>query len=385
MLSDPSERATIDGPALRPSVCAALERVVDLQRSTRERLAPPHPAVVKYAEQHGLMGLRAHNPGGWLATLAVDGPPLSHGSKLYHLTHIAKTGGRSVHQEIKELTGHVAGAEQCHPPFVHQSRINIVFLREPRRHVISMYLHGASVGRNRSSADRERRSWVRRQLSGYPMGMDALGLHAWLRHFSRGWTPTAGDFRSYNPLNMQARSLTCRATHWNADFVSSCDEACSHHTGPNASDARPSLEAALGVVRAVHFVGVTELLPEALCVLEYRVTGAASTDCARPRPVVRNPAVDRFAHANLGVSGLAPPVLAELDAVSVIDQQVYKAALVRLLCEIRALEAATQRQILTAERSAAAIDPGAVPVHTWRARPLALPSDLGAREGAACH
>lgn len=41
----------------------------------------------------------------------------------------------------------VGGAEQCHAPFVHESRVSVIFFREPRGHVLSQYLHAAYAGR----------------------------------------------------------------------------------------------------------------------------------------------------------------------------------------------------------------------------------------------
>ena len=55
------------------------------------------------------------------------------------------------------------------------------------------------------------------------------GYSNWLTHFADGWSPAKGDFYSYNPLNMMARTLTCRDERWNCDYVGSCDSPCAHH------------------------------------------------------------------------------------------------------------------------------------------------------------
>ena len=68
-------------------------------------------------------------------------------TRLFHMTHIAKTGGRSVRSEMLRLVRPVGGAEQCYPPFAHASRVNVIFFREPRGHVLSQYLHGAYAGK----------------------------------------------------------------------------------------------------------------------------------------------------------------------------------------------------------------------------------------------
>ena len=388
-----------------PTVCQAHERHAAQLRAQAEP-AKPHPLVLKYAQSHGLANLPDLHQlgGGRLASLANS-------SRLWHLTHIAKTGGRAVQKELSRIAGRVAGAEQCMQPFRHPSRINVIFFREPRAHVLSQYMHGATVGRNRRDITRSDRKWQRRNASGYPMGLDAAGLSggfaAWVAHFARAWTPSRGDFFSYNPLNMQSRSLTCRDerkhsrqrlgpnpkpldctglalrlsapvspltvpprsppvnillypmrcarvwTDWNVDFVTSCEVPCSHHVGPNASDASPSLAAALAALHSAHFVGILELLPESLCVFEHRVKGAASANCARQRRVVRNPGQAHDASRRPTLTALPVELMREVDAITTVDRQVYAAAIIRVLCDVAALERETGRTILTPARRAA--------------------------------
>ncbi len=195
-------RATDPG-SLDAGVCDELERFAARWRSDAPRRAPVHPLLAKHAASHGLEGLRRPTGGGRLASLANS-------SRIFHMTHIAKTGGRSVRAELMRLVRPVGGAEQCYPPFMHASRVNIIFFREPRAHALSQYLHGATVGREKPNA-----KWLRRKAAGYPMGdgPDGLagGLARWAAYFAHGWTPARGDFFSYNPLNMMARTLTRRA------------------------------------------------------------------------------------------------------------------------------------------------------------------------------
>ena len=201
-LSSTLARAGEPGTA-QPGVCADLERIAARHRAVAPRRAPVHPLLAKHVASHGLGGLRRNDEGGRLASLANT-------SRIFHMTHIAKTGGRSVRAELQRLVRPVGGAEQCYPPFVHESRVNIIFFREPRAHALSQYLHGATVGREKPNA-----KWLRRKAAGYPMGdgPDGLagGLARWAAYFAHGWTPARGDFFSYNPLNMMARTLTRRA------------------------------------------------------------------------------------------------------------------------------------------------------------------------------
>ena len=253
---------------LAPSdgMCDNVAALAWQHRTLAPRRTPVHPLVILSAKKRLPEGQAYHVEEGRLGSW-------NNSSRLFHMTHIAKTGGRSVRVELQRLVKPVAGAEQCYAPFVHQSRINIVFFREPRSHALSMYLHGAYAGRA-----------ARRRAAGYPFvrGDDMAGFGSWVSHFGIGWTPSRGDFYGYNPLNMQARTLTCTDNRWNCDYLKECDTPCAHHVGRNASDAIPPLDVALAAVHTADFVGVLELLPESLCVVEYRKQGRLPAHCACP-------------------------------------------------------------------------------------------------------
>ena len=370
--------------APRPGgVCVELERFAATYRAEAPRRAPVHPLLAKHVTNHGLGAVRRSEDGGRLASLANT-------SRIFHMTHIAKTGGRSVRAELLRLVHPVGGAEQCYPPFVHPTRVNIIFFREPRAHVVSQYLHGAtvgSVGRKGPNA-----KWLRRRDAGYPMGDgdggQAGGLARWAAHFAHGWTPARGDFFSYNPSNMMGRALSCRNEEWNCDYVRSCEAPCAHHVGNDAADATPPLGVALGGVHAADVVGVLELLSESLCVVEYRVRRRLSEECfcaddgggggggaggaaggasggggagggggggggggkRRGRVHVRNPGQRKA--ARLSTASLPEATLRDIDAITTVDAQVFRSAVLRLLCDIRAVEAATGRTVLCPARLA---------------------------------
>lgn len=284
-------------------------------------------------------------------------------TRIFHMTHIAKTGGRSVRVELMRLVRPVGGAEQCYWPFVHPSRINVVFFREPRSHVLSQYLHGAYAGRT-----------ARRRAAGYPRvdGDDLAGFARWVHHFAVDWEPSKGDFYGYNPLNMMARTLTCTDERWNCDYVKECEAPCAHHVGARAADATPPLADALAVVHTADFVGVLELLPESLCLVEYRKTGRLPSHCvcapdanggvsqsggggggiSKHVAHVLNSRKQRAAR-KVSVAEAPTDVLRELDEITRIDARVYRAAVLRVLCDVRALEVATQSRVLCAPRLAA--------------------------------
>jgi len=125
------------------------------------------------------------------------------------------------------------------------------------------------------------------------------------------------------------------------------------------ADAKPPLGDALAAVHTADFVGVLELLPEALCVLEYRVRGKLPQHCTcggaggTPRRAhVRNSRRERARRA-VTLSELPPPMLRRLDAITEVDRLVYRGAVLRLLCDLQALEAATGLPVLCTDRLAA--------------------------------
>ena len=206
-------------------------------------------------------------------------------------------------------------------------------------------------------------------------GDDLAGFARWVSHFAEGWSPRAGDYYGYNPLNMMARTLTCTDERWNCDYLKECEAPCAHHVGQRAADATPPLAEALAVVHTADFIGVLELLPESLCLVEYRKTGRLPPHCVcaseggggaaaaaaaagggkRGGKRVAHVMNSRKQRASRKVSvGEAPPeVLRQLDAVTRIDALVYRAAVLRVLCDVRALELATGSRVLCAPRVAA--------------------------------
>ena len=281
------------------AACDDLSELSALFLATAPRRAPVHPLVLKAAETHRLGTDRAPGRlGSWVNT-----------SRLFHMTHIAKTGGRSVRSEMLRLVRPVGGAEQCYPPFAHASRVNVIFFREPRGHVLSQYLHGAYAGKA-----------AKRRAAGFPHvdGDDIAGLARWAAHFARGWTPAAGDFLGYNPLNMMARTLTCRDERWNCDYITSCDAPCAHHVGQDA----------------------------------HKVGGVHGGEPSRGRAHVMNARSQRSRAKKVTMTDAPPEVLADVDAITAVDAKVYRAAVLRLLCDIRALEEAAGARVLCPARLA---------------------------------
>ena len=96
---------------------------------------------------------------------------------------------------------------------------------------------------------------------------------------------------------------------------------------------------------------------QVICVLEYRRLGRMSPGCvcdAATQSTVRRAHVmnsrrQRVAR-RVSVTEAPPETVAALDAITAVDAAVYRAAVLRVLCDIRALERATGARILCAPR-----------------------------------
>ena len=172
-----------------PATCQTLQHLAWQHRQLAPRKAPVHPLVLKSAKGRDSSRFITHEGrlGSWQNV-----------SRIFHMTHIAKTGGRSVRLELLRIARPIGGAEQCYVPFAHESRINIIFLREPRGHALSMYLHGAYAGRT-----------ARRRAAGYPIDKenDLAGFARWVDHFApRSWTPAKGAIQPSAGLTLCTRA-----------------------------------------------------------------------------------------------------------------------------------------------------------------------------------
>jgi hypothetical protein len=197
------------------ATCANLQALAWRHRQLAQRRAHVHPLVLKSAAGRDSSGFitREGRLGSWQNV-----------TRIFHMTHIAKTGGRSVRLELLRLVRPVGGAEQCYAPFAHESRINIIFLREPRGHALSMYLHGAYAGRT-----------ARRRAAGYPIvpGNDLAGFTKWVQHFGHDWAPTKGARRRRDVCSSRAlAACECPITAL-SHIASACEQTL------HASSTRP--------------------------------------------------------------------------------------------------------------------------------------------------
>ena len=88
-------------PTPSPATCDALQTLAWKHRALAPRRAPVHELILKSAAKRDSSGfiVRDGRLGSWVNT-----------TRIFHMTHIAKTGGRSVRLELMRLVRHVGGA-----------------------------------------------------------------------------------------------------------------------------------------------------------------------------------------------------------------------------------------------------------------------------------
>lgn len=287
--------------------------------------------------------------------------------------HIPKTAGTSVRITLGQLAERhhvhkVTSEESCfrnlYAPGAHVA--HMTFLRSPRAHVFSQYLHckykHCSGKRCRTNETEPRRP------QGFPAGAsDTEGFAEWVRFFDGGsWTPEKGDIGCYNPYNMQARRLTCtndafvfpNLTACSAterrDPRNACTDAANHvFADAGALEARePPFEAVADALAKHELVGLTELYFESMCIFRYRMFGVlpAGCACAEREEGAGSGGHNKSPHggASRRAGSLAPDVARRVDALTRVDAKLYAAAAVRFVHELRAVEAETGKPLLCA-------------------------------------
>jgi len=140
--------------------------------------------------------------------------------------------------------------------------------------------------------------------------------------------------------NMQSRALTC--TRLRPSYIRAV----------NWDEAAPPLSVALNNLKSFSWVGITELFDESMCVFEYRVTGTLPLKCVCTHKWKSEPSHvshTSSTHVTGGSSFENMPDLdfeEKVDRITRVDAQLYRAALVRSVREVRALEVHTGQQIL---------------------------------------
>ena len=365
-------------------------------------------------------------PGGQPASPSPPPPPpptAPPGSPRVALVQIPKTGSTSYKRLLPQILPPGAilmyDTENCYRWVVAQKPVldakaqgidivSTTLLREPRSHVLSMFMqcyqntykkaeYSTAFHRNASGdfgGDAEMQELSRRVNS----------FRAWITNFA-AWNRGDQDFQCYVPINLQARQLTCpgdRATdepYAPAPVIDSYQSAWYvASTDPDPQDG--NLAGALAALDEISVTGVLDALEETACMVHYKVTGGVlhpgcecgSSDGGGGAP---SEAVSMEAkrpvmayHERHGLDTLHYDVLPDdlqemVDAVTRVDDEVYRAAVQRLLIEVGRVESATGKIILCAPRRKTLEQLASSPRFTPAYPPSAAFQVLGEEHGAA--
>ena len=270
------------------------------------------------------------------------------------LMHVPKTAGTSLRIELihsglasemekREPSQHKnasLAAESCFSDLYRGAgrAMHVTLLRNPRDHVLSQFyecrdsrwfkLVAPAFPRNESF---ER--WVMRFATLGARKTTGCGVH--------------GDYGCYNPINLATRQFTCRRRRGCPPFR---EGESAHHL--SKEDVLGSVGSAITNMELLEVAGLTELFAESWCLIEYRMRGRLSSGCACEDAAEEAPrhAFIRHDVATHSVAALSSRLLAAIDAITALDQVLYRAAVVRFLRDVRDVESRAGVRILCEAR-----------------------------------
>lgn len=252
--------------------------------------------------------------------------------------HIPKTAGSSFKRDLAGNLGlHMPkDSERCFG-MLYQSvshTVHVTFLRSPRSHVLSQYLECRFA------------RWGLTQTNGtaFPRSSDNfyLDFAAWLRIYASGRElGTEGSqaaFNCYNPINMMTRQLSCsrpETPHWILP-----------------DPWKTSAETALEHMSKLEVVGITELYAESLCLALYKITKVLPAECHQEGDKCVKPNMHKITHdlPEHNVAMASEEAINDLDSITQMDSEVYRAGVRRFLYEIKQIEKQTNTTILCQKR-----------------------------------
>ena len=238
--------------------------------------------------------------------------------------------------------------EMCfHAPFFTDGQnitSKIVFVREPRAHVLSQFLeckYDVYGSKDpvflRFAGSKEAKADV------------YAGFEQWLGHFTGQWDPADGDFDCYNPLNMQARHLVCKGEGLPDGGSGFADQA--HHA---QSKRAPPISIALAAIdHPTTIPFVTEYYQESLCLFMYRAgypTATVPSFCncedRKAWQSFRSVHIRHGVPAKHDIKRLPQRLLDGIDSITRVDQNVYLRSIRRLQIELRQMQEETGIQVM---------------------------------------
>ena len=258
--------------------------------------------------------------------------------------------------------GALGQGERCYDENFAPGGFNVVFLRQPRRHVLSLYIeckHGNWAGKTTRRWDAEHpeepfprelpfadsfERWLdffgRLNTVGYLGSEQEVGLRQGPKE-----NPWLADYNCYHPLNTATRQLAagggCPARNGDP-----------HHV--LAYKAQPGPEALLSAVRRLgtfSFVGLADLYDLSYCMLLARLrVHPLPEGCFDPSvPVtstfIRHGRADLRPGSGAAMANVTQRAWAKVDALSGDDQHLYVSAAWRLLGEAEAYQTVAARKL----------------------------------------
>lgn len=261
-----------------------------------------------------------------------------------HQLHIAKTAGTSLHFDLMyhaEVNLDNWAPEHCYTGWWARQKKTVTFLRDPRAHVYSQWMH---------CRDNKDHWFNPRHL---PSNMTA-----WLQHYD-----TVGDkplprgnqsgkvFHCYHPMNMQTRYLSCKHDRLLGCASPAMDTYIFKHNDYNGwGGFTADFAIAKQNLQELHFVGITEFYQESLCVLHVKEKGefpdycnCEDTESWKTFPMTR--ATHGGKHGTVE-SDLGSGDIALIDRLTQDDSKLYTIAKKRLFDDIAEAERAWKKRIL---------------------------------------
>ena len=373
--------------------------------------APAEPAEA--ADDRKLV----HREGKWEESHNALPFTFSQPDQRVRVVHIPKTAGASLTADLTSngftfTPARSSAQEQCYEAIRVPEGFHIVFFRDPREQIFSLYLEcrfdvwghrvtQAAATRLRpgekvklvddcdtdtEDAAGKGGSNLAIQPSPAPEGvspaLDVDLLDAedtfprsgnvttdfveWVDYFLHSdWTPDGvrhlrddpyNDYGCYNPWNMQTRAMTCSG------------RSELHHLHNSATRVPPTKDVGLARVDTAEFVGIAELYDESWCLLQFQLSRKLPAVCTcdvgspctlghssndGPRLAECDSQHARKRHAvppHESASSLGDAVTKKLDTLSVADNELYLAAMTRVLSHLRALETHTGVKLICAGR-----------------------------------
>uniref|UniRef100_A0A7S3UFS8 Sulfotransferase n=1 Tax=Picocystis salinarum TaxID=88271 RepID=A0A7S3UFS8_9CHLO len=272
---------------------------------------------------------------------------MEEGGKLI-FTHIPKCAGTSFVSELKGkhhlyLKNEIAWKmEQCFLDLQESKGIHLIFLRSPRKHLLSQFMECKYT------------EWghTKTKNTDFPQQGELYDdFQTWIDHFhnlnedKKTWGKEFA-YNCYNPRNMQSRYLTCQAPGGPNPEWQYTKAVYPHF----AHEKEPSLTEAILNLDKHEWIGVADLYHESLCVFVYRHKGTLPSNCKCPFPQNAGHTHNTHSVPEHHVGTVPSDTLRKVDELSLLDQGLFIHGLALLLADIYEVQKETRTRFLCAGR-----------------------------------